>query len=46
MSSDHIPVIIEVDTSPKSKPIYEEMLYTNFLKANWEGFMEHIEAML
>ena len=43
LSSDHLPVIIRLSTSPLTIPAPNKT-FTNFLRADWDGFKTETEA--
>lgn len=45
MSSDHIPIIVEIRQHTYTEESMKKS-YRNFSKANWEDFKEYIEAIL
>src|SRR5207245_8749144 len=45
-SSDHLPILITIDTKSKVRLNQNRRSYTNYKKANWTQFTEEIEHTL
>jgi len=46
LSSDHIPIMITINTKANTIPQHTNRCYTNYRKANWKTFTEEIETTL
>jgi hypothetical protein len=43
LSSDHLPIIIEIQTKNTTHSTTRPRTYINYVKADWPGFTQHIE---
>jgi hypothetical protein len=46
LSSDHLPILTEIDLCVKQKPVQNRISYTNYNKADWTKFAEYIDEKL
>jgi hypothetical protein len=46
LSSDHLPILTEIDLCVKQKPVKNRNSYTNYNKADWIKFTEFIDEKL
>jgi hypothetical protein len=46
LSSDHLPILTEIDLNVKHKPIQNRKSFTNYNKADWEKFTDYIDKKL
>ena len=45
LNSDHLPIVIEIATNQYSPPVRKRRTYTNFSKADWEGYRLETERL-
>ena len=46
LSSDHLPIKITLTTKHQLKPVNKKPTFTNYRKADWLGFTQHIEQRI